>query len=189
MYMCVSMYMAVSHMYSWCLWRSEDGIPSPRTAVRIDCESPSVCFEPHPGPLQKHQVLLTTDSSLQPQGSHYWCISPILDIWPFIKGFPGTLLSARNICSAIMEIPVLTFPYSWILWIRLVHWWVHYRVEQLPPWQNDSECLSTSLVTSPFFSACIKCSSGLGFLPCSVMLNPLRGTSSLSSINALSGLI
>lgn len=64
-----------------------------------------------------------------------------------------------------MEIPVLTFPYSWILWIRLVHWWVHYRVEQLPPWQNGPECLSTSLVTSPFFSACINVLEDLAFFP------------------------
>lgn len=40
------------------------------------------------------------------------------------------------------------------------------------------------------FLFCIhKCSSGLGFLPCSVMLNLLRGTSSLSSIISLSSLI
>lgn len=38
----------------------------PRIGVTDGCEPPSRCWEPNPGPLQEHQVLLITELSLLP---------------------------------------------------------------------------------------------------------------------------
>jgi hypothetical protein len=44
-----------------CPWRPEEGVRSPRTGDRDSCEPPCNCWEPSPGPLQEHQVLLPTE--------------------------------------------------------------------------------------------------------------------------------
>lgn len=42
------------------------GIRSPRTGGTDRCETPRGCWDPHPGPLEWHPVLETTEPSLPP---------------------------------------------------------------------------------------------------------------------------
>ena len=49
-----------------CLWRSEEGIWSLGTGVTDICEPACGCCGLNPGPLQEQQVLLTTETPLQP---------------------------------------------------------------------------------------------------------------------------
>lgn len=43
----------LSRTYAWCLQRPEDIAGSPGTGLPDDCELPSGCWEPNPGPPQE----------------------------------------------------------------------------------------------------------------------------------------
>lgn len=60
--LCVNIWTVV---YAWCSRNSEESKRSLGTEVTCGCEASHGCWEPDPGLLQE-QVLLTTDSSLQP---------------------------------------------------------------------------------------------------------------------------
>lgn len=45
--------MYVYHVCIWCLWRSEESLGSPGTAVTEDEEMLHGCCEPNPGPLRE----------------------------------------------------------------------------------------------------------------------------------------
>lgn len=54
-------------LHAWCPWGSEGGIRAPGTGVTDGCEPPRGCWELDLGWLGEQQMLLTTESSLQPQ--------------------------------------------------------------------------------------------------------------------------
>lgn len=58
-------YGSFAHMYAYCLRRSEKGLGSPGTRIRW--LSTTMCWEQNLDPLQQQQLLLTADSTLQPQ--------------------------------------------------------------------------------------------------------------------------
>lgn len=61
-YVCIFMY----HMHIWCSLRKGKCIRSSGTGIVEGYEPPCGCWEPNPIPLQKHQVLMTTEPYLQP---------------------------------------------------------------------------------------------------------------------------
>lgn len=58
---------SVHHMYVWCQWGLQEGIRDPGTIIIGAYEPPHGCLELDSGPLEKHPVLLTTESFLQPK--------------------------------------------------------------------------------------------------------------------------
>ena len=53
------------HMHAWYPRRPEEGTGSPEIGVTDGCELPCRCWESNPSPLQKQQVLLTAEPTLQ----------------------------------------------------------------------------------------------------------------------------
>lgn len=75
--MCVCMYVCVAHTHvhtSACPWRPEESAESPRVGVRS-------LWEPNSGPLEKQQVYLTIEPSLQPKIHIYFFCYWIILSW------------------------------------------------------------------------------------------------------------
>lgn len=58
------MYIVLHHVYVWCLRSLEEGIRSHRTTVTDNYEPLYGCWESNLGPLEKHEMLITTPATL-----------------------------------------------------------------------------------------------------------------------------
>lgn len=56
---------SVHHIHVWSPHRPKEGINSPETVGKDNCEPPCRSWKPNPGPLQEKLMLLTIELSLQ----------------------------------------------------------------------------------------------------------------------------
>jgi hypothetical protein len=66
--------MSVRYVHAWCPQRSNKDIKPLGTGVTDGCELPCRCQEQDPGPLQKQQMLLISEPSLQPHTAIFFML-------------------------------------------------------------------------------------------------------------------
>lgn len=105
-------------VHAWCPWRPEDGVRYPGTGVTDSCNRPWRCWGLNLVPLKEQPVILTTESSLQPQTS---CLNLRLE---YLDGMEiKYMISLRKSVSVLNQWhtrgethPVLLFQLISLLW-------------------------------------------------------------------------